>query len=73
MKLSIPEQHQKRIALSTLRMSDSGANIMGGMNKTEARAFLLRIGYTRDQIARLETVSSICGNPIDTIKRSEVL
>ncbi len=42
--LSIPESHQKRIAISTLRMSDIGARIMGGMTKEQARAFLKSIG-----------------------------
>ena len=55
MKLSIPEQHQKRIAIHTLKMSDAGALIMGGMSKDEARAFLARIGYTKEQIAKLES------------------
>lgn len=43
-KLSIPEQHQKRIAIATLKMSDMGASIMGGMTKAEARQFLSGIG-----------------------------
>jgi hypothetical protein len=54
MKLSIPEQHQKKIAIQTLRMSDAGASIMGGMSKDEARAFLARIGYKPEMIVALE-------------------
>ena len=54
-ELSIPEQHQKRIAIQTLRMNDIGALIMGGMTKYEARAFLVRIGYSPEQIAKLES------------------
>lgn len=42
--LSIPEQHQKKIAISTLRMSDVGVMVMGGMTKDEARRFLTMIG-----------------------------
>ena len=42
--LSVPDAHQKRIALATLKMSDAGARIMGGMTKDEARAFLRKIG-----------------------------
>jgi hypothetical protein len=40
--LTIPEQHQLRIAKQTLRMSDAGARIMGGMSKAEARAIIRR-------------------------------
>lgn len=54
-ELSVPEQHQKRIAISTLRMSDVGANIMGGMTKAEARAFLKsKCGWSDERIAELE-------------------
>ena len=30
-ELDVFERHQKKIAIDTLRMSDMGANIMGGM------------------------------------------
>lgn len=53
-ELSVPQQHQLKIAKKTLKMSDAGANIMGGMNKEEARKFLKSIGYTDKQIAKLE-------------------
>ena len=33
-------KHQRRIAIDTLKMSDIGALIMGGMTKEEARTFL---------------------------------
>lgn len=36
-KLTVPEKHQLRIAKDTLRLSDIGARIMGGMTKEEAR------------------------------------
>ena len=35
--LSVPEKHQLRIARDTLKMSDIGARIMGGMSKEEAQ------------------------------------
>lgn len=41
--LSVPEKHQKKIALSTLRMSHAGALIMGGMTKKQAREFLKEV------------------------------
>lgn len=42
-KLSVPEQHQLKIAKDTLKMSDIGARIMGGMTKEEARALIQRL------------------------------
>ncbi len=38
--LTVPEKHQLKIARQTLRMSDIGARIMGGMTKPEAREFI---------------------------------
>jgi len=48
------QKHQKKIALDTLKMSDTGASIMGGMNKDDARSFLMTIGYSQKQIDKLE-------------------
>ena len=42
-QLTVFERHQRRIALATLKMSDAGALIMGGMTKDEARKFLVSI------------------------------
>jgi len=53
-KLSVPDTHQKSIALKTLKMSDVGANVMGGMTKAQARTFLKKIGYSAEKIAKLE-------------------
>ena len=41
--LSVPEQHQLKIARATLKMSDAGAMIMGGPTKQEAREIILRL------------------------------
>ena len=41
--LSVPEQHQLKIARRTLEMSDVGARIMGGMTKAEARQVILKL------------------------------
>jgi len=41
--LSVPEQHQLRIARATLKMSDVGARMMGGPTKEEARNIILRL------------------------------
>ena len=43
MKLSVPQQHQLKIARKTLRMSDLGARILGGPTKPEAREIILRL------------------------------
>ena len=50
----MPDTHQKSIALKTLKMSDVGANVMGGMTKAQARTFLKKIGYSAEKIAKLE-------------------
>jgi len=42
-QLSVPERHQLKIARATLEMSDVGAMIMGGPNKEEARAIILKL------------------------------
>lgn len=52
--LSVPEKHQLKIAKSTLRMSDVGAEIMGGMTKHEAREFLKKIGWSDARIRGYE-------------------
>ena len=48
--LSVPEMHQLKIAKDTLKMSDAGAMIMGGMTKKEAREIVktLRKGGDKD-------------------------
>lgn len=42
-RLTVPEQHQLKIARRTLTMSDVGSRIMGGMTKAEARAVIKRL------------------------------
>ena len=41
--LSVPEQHQLKIARRTLELSDVGASILGGMTKAEARQVILKL------------------------------
>ena len=41
--LSVPEQHQLKIARKTLTYSDVGARIMGGPTKAEARQIILKL------------------------------
>ena len=53
-ELSVFEQHQKNIAISTLKMPDAMVGVMGGMNKNEARAFLKKIGYPDSAIKSIE-------------------
>ena len=41
--LSVPEQHQLRVARKTLTYSDVGARVMGGPTKAEARQIIKRL------------------------------
>jgi len=52
--LTVPQKHQKAIALKTLKMNDVGVKVMGGMTKEEARDFLKSIGYSDSKIRQLE-------------------
>lgn len=53
--LTVPEQHQRRIAFDTLKLNDIGASIMGGMNHKQAVQTLRACGHTdRDIVSRLE-------------------
>lgn len=52
--LGVPEQHQKRIAIQTLKMPDAMVGVMGGMDKDEAREFLKSIGWSDARISQLE-------------------
>lgn len=51
--LSVPEQHQKSIAIKTLKMNDIMSRMMG-MSKDDARKFLKEIGYTDQKIKDIE-------------------
>lgn len=43
LSLTIPEQHQLKIAKRTLDLSDVGALILGGPTKKEAREIILKL------------------------------
>jgi len=51
--LSVPEKHQLKIALDTLKMNRTMAAVMGGMNHKEAVAFLRKVGYTDSKIKQI--------------------
>lgn len=53
--LSVPQKHQKKIALDTLKMHKAGARIMGGMDHKQAVKFLRSIGYSSSKIKGLLT------------------
>ena len=53
-ELSVPQQHQLKIAKKTLKMNDAMAMIMGGMSKQEARDFLKSIGWSEQKIKKAE-------------------
>lgn len=42
-KLTVPEHHQLKIALATLRMPEAMANVMGGPNHQEAIEIIKRL------------------------------
>ena len=42
-KLDVFQKHQLKIARNTLRMSDVGALIMGGMDKETARGIIFKL------------------------------
>ena len=46
--------HRLKIAKATLRYSDIGARIMGGMTKADARLFLESCGWTKTRIINFE-------------------
>jgi len=53
---SIFAKHQIRIAKDTLKLSEFGARIMGGMDHDYARKILGFHGVSQKEIARLEGV-----------------
>lgn len=50
----VATRHQIKIAKDTLKMSDAGVMIMGGMDKEEARRVLKKAGYSDSQIRAME-------------------
>ena len=48
------QKHQFAIAKRSLKLTDAGALILGGMTKYEARQFLANIGWSKERIAGLE-------------------
>lgn len=40
--MTTPEKHQLKIARATLKLSDAGAAILGGMTKAQAREIIAR-------------------------------
>ena len=61
----VARAHQLKIARATLKMSDEGAMIMGGMTKDEARKII------NNHYARLkrQAVRDICGTSYAAAKR----
>jgi hypothetical protein len=54
-ELSVPDKHQKRICIQTLKMPDAMVGVAGGPSKEEARKALKdKFGYTDEQIKKLE-------------------
>ncbi len=54
--MDIPTQHQVKVAKDTLRLSDWGVAVLGGMTKEEAREVLrVKAGWT---IAQIDTFAA---------------
>jgi hypothetical protein len=53
-KEACSDEHMTKIAKKTLKMSDTGAMVMGGMTKDEARKHLAKVGHSAEEIAKLE-------------------
>ena len=51
---SLFDYHKEKIAKNTLKLSDAGVLILGGMSKEEARNFLKSLGYSTQQISKIE-------------------
>ena len=47
-------KHRRVIAIQTLKMNDQMANVIGGMTKAEAKAFLFSIGFSNKAIREYE-------------------
>jgi hypothetical protein len=62
--LDVPERHQYKRAKKTLRLSDEGAHIMGGMTKEQARVFLKKQGWSDKRIADLEESKEMSSNEV---------
>lgn len=65
--LSIPEKHQLKVALDTLKLNKVGAMVMGGMNHKEAVAFLRRVGYSDEKIKSILKFNEHSENEIKEI------
>ena len=44
-KLSVPDKHQLKIAYATLKMSDVGVLVMGGMTKDKAKEVIKKLTH----------------------------
>lgn len=44
------DDHRKRIALQTLKLSRTGADMLGGMDHAEALEYLTGIGYSEEAL-----------------------
>jgi len=67
--LTVPQKHQLKIAKSTLKMSDAGVNVAGGMSKDEARKFLKSVGYSVNEIKKLEENEEYINEGLDVLKK----
>jgi len=65
--VDIFDKHKKQIALKTLKMNDVGASVMGGMSKKEALEYLMKIGYSKEQLEKILTYNGHSEDEISKI------
>lgn len=52
-KLSVFDYHQLKIAKKTLKMSDVGVFILGGMTKKEAKTIIKKLGKGENHVSSI--------------------
>lgn len=69
--MDVFDKHQVAIAKKTLRLSDIGAAIMGGMNKATARRILIeKAGWTVARLDAFELGDRIADQPEQRLPES---
>lgn len=70
-KLNVPEKHQLKIARSTLKMSDAGAIVMGGMTKEEAKKVIKKLSEASDRTLKTQYKDPNRNVPYSVVAQAE--
>ena len=65
-EISVPDKHQLKIAINTIKMSQAGAKVAGGMDHKGAIKVLKKNGYSDDKIIKM---LKSAGHDDDDIKK----